>query len=338
MLDADEGYFFLNPAILQKLRPQVWGDLTATDAGLLLSVASGFNVYAITGNAIPTSPAFGAVPASATPALGEELLRIGVSLPLGSLGLGVSAFAGYTTLGDTTTGATQDHHNAFIGLNAGVLVPFSQTLSLDAAAGANYWNIYRSNNGVSAYLASTFDLTALARLNWTLMQNNVLHIFGQFNSWDRGYVLGTAALAKDVTTSLMAGLADEMRITEAILVFAGAYGAAGFHTTAADEVDSYSLYANGGLEAGFTKELTARLGISKNFYNVNYTQSTHVTTSSDGATTLFAGLGVNLGDLALDSRLGIPLLIGGPNFISGTVSALSVVLSGTYYLGAAKAK
>ncbi len=333
MLDADEGYFFLNPAILQKLRPQVWGDLTAFQAGLLLNPMGNFDVYAVTGLAL--APGFAAVPAPAIP-LTEELLRLGVSFPVGNISLGVSAFAGYTSQVNTAT--PTDNHNAAVGVNAGVIIPLSQTFNLDAAAGLTYWDYLRKTGGVNAYVAGTIDLVALARLNWVMAQNSLLHIYGQFNTVDRSYTLGAGGLTKDSTSNVVIGVSDELRVAEAVLVFAGVYGDASFHATAADENDIYSLVVNGGAEFGFTKELTGRLGIVKGFYTVNYLRSANTTTSSDGVTTLTAGLGLKLGDLALDSELGIPLLIGGPNFISGTVSPLSLVLSGTYYLGAAKSK
>src|SRR5271157_5237274 len=186
MLGTDEGYFFINPAAIQTLRPQVWGDLTATDAGLLLAAGGNFNLYFVTGLGATTA-GFGGIPGSPITPMANELLRAGVGFDVGKINVGISAFGA----GTAYSNATNSDQDLMVGLNGGVVLPLSTSLSLDAALGVTYWNIQRHliPAGPAEYSATPFDFSLSARLNLALAQANTLRFFGQFALLNRGYTL-----------------------------------------------------------------------------------------------------------------------------------------------------
>ena len=330
MLDADEGYFFIDPSIIEKLRAQVWGDLTSTSAGLLVNLGK-IDLYAVTGTPIAFS--FTGIPGTPINPLTEELMRLGVGFAAGNLDLGLSTFAGYTSYANATP---DSHQNLVVGLNAGVLLPVSSSMSLDAAAAVTYWSIQRHFTPANDYIATPIDFSARARLSWTIGQNNLLHVFGQYALMNRNYTMAGTATTRSIG-DLTAGLSDQMAISDAVMVFAGGYLNGNFTTTAADEVDIYTINAVAGGEFDVTKELAARIGIQKTLFTSTYTRSSGVTTSSNGTTSLTAGLGLTLGDLAVDAQVNVPMLTVGPNFISGFAAPWTMDLSATYYMGKPRA-
>jgi hypothetical protein len=334
MLEVNEGYFFINPAVLEKLRPQVWGDVWTTSAGLLLNLGK-VDLYAVTGmpvsfasfNGIPASPGFTAPT--------EELIRLGAGMNAGKVALGLSTFATYASYSNATPDSFQD---VVAGLNAGAWLPVSPTMSIDAAGAVTYWSVQRHYTPANDYVATPLDFGLRARLNWAIAQNNKVHVFGQYAFENRDYTLA-GTLTTSHTNDLAIGLSDEMQIGDALMVFAGGYYTGDFETTAADQVNASTIDAVAGAEYDFTKALAARVGIQKTLLSSTYTRSSGVTTTNNGAaaaTTLAAGLGLAVGDLAADMELSIPLLMLGPNFISGVASPWSMDLSVTYYLGAAR--
>ncbi len=269
MLGTDEGYFFINPAVLQKLRPQVWADLWTFDAGLLLNMGGSFNLYLVTGLPVSTA-SFTGVPATPIPAMTQELMRAGAGFTAGKMDVGISLFTAGTSYSD----ATNNDQDLMAGLNGGIVLSLSQSLSLDAAAGINYWSIQRHFTPANDYVATPLDIALRARLNMILAQSNTLRIFAQYNSGNRDYTLAGTTTARS-TTNLMGGLSDEMALSDAVMIFAGAYVDASLFAVAAGNTNTYTVNANAGSEVSLSKDVTARLGIQKTFATVTYVSATN---------------------------------------------------------------
>jgi hypothetical protein len=330
MLGYDEGYFFLNPAALQKLQPQIWGDLTTTDAGLLLNFGNKVNAYLVAG--LPITQNFTGIPVT-TPVmspLANQLAQVGVGFAVGNIDIGVSAFTGFKSYTD----ANNNNSDFVVGANGGAIIPFGQNLSLDAAGGVTFWSIQRHPVPTNDYVATPLDFSALARLNWVLAQNNTLHIYGRFAYTNRGYSLaGTNTAVSNI--DLVAGASDEMTITEGVLIFAGAYLDAS-STSTTTVAGTYTIVGNAGGELSLSKEVVARLGLAENFEVINTNTATNVTTVGGTSTALSGGVGLNFGNLTFDAEADVALFTDGPNFISGANTApWTLELSATYYFAKA---
>ncbi len=331
MLSLDEGYFFLNPAAIQQLRPQVWADLTATQAGLLLGLGNNFNLYVLTG--FPIAITFGGIPATAIVDPGQELIRAGVGFNIGKVNVGISSFVA----GAAYSNATNNHKDLILGVNGGAYIPLSANMTVDAAAGITYWDIERHFTPANDYVAQPLDFNALGRLSIALAQSNTLHIYGQFVSTNRGYTFPTGTTVANTNTGFTAGAADQMELGTNVMVFAGAYGTANRNSVAAGNTDTASYVANAGSEITLSNAVTARIGLQHVLAGVTYVSATNTTSQTGGGTTLSGGFGLNQGNLSVDAELSIPLLTIGPNFISGAYAAAwTADLSVTYYFAAAK--
>ncbi len=328
MVDVDEGFFFLNPAVLEQLRPQVWGDLWNAQAGVLVNPGGNFDLYLITGMPVDTA-SFGGIPGSPITPLARELLRAGVAFAAGGIDIGISAFTG----GTAYTDAANNDQDLVAGAIGGVVLPLSTSVSLDAAGGVTYWSIQRHFTPAADYVATPLDVSLAGRLNF-LSQANTFHVYGQFGYANRGYTLAGTATA-DTTSSLTAGVSDDLRPAPSVLVFAGSYVAATFNSVPAASTNTFLVNGNVGTEISLGTAAVARLGIQRVFSTIQYTSAANSTSTSDGPTTISGGFGLNLGDLTFDAQVSTGLILQGPNFISGASNNWMAALSATYYLGKA---
>jgi hypothetical protein len=330
MLGSDEGYFFLNPAAVEKLRPQIWGDLSATDAGLLLNLGGSVNAYLVMG--LPVVPNFtgATAPGGFTP-LADQIAQLGVGFSVGSVAIGVSAFTGYTAYSD----ASNTDSDFVVGANSGAIIPLGQALSLDVAAGVTLWSIQRHPVPANDYVATPVDFSALARLSWVLAQNNTMHIFARFASNDRSYSLAGASTARSIL-DIIGGVSDELTVVDGVLIFAGAYIEAA-STTTTTVAATYSIVGNAGGELSLGKDAVARLGLADTFETITTNSGTGVSSTAGAGLAMSGGVGLNIGNLTFDADVNIGLLTNGPYFIMGGAGpgAWTAELSATYYFGKA---
>ncbi len=328
MVDVDEGFFFLNPAVLEQLRPQVWGDLWNAQAGVLVNPSGSFDLYVVTGLPVDMT-SFNGIPGSPIPPLGRELLRAGVAFSTGTIDVGISGFAGATGYTD----ATNNDQDLVAGVSGGVVMPLSTAMSIDVAGGVTYWSIQRHYTPAADYVATPLDISVLGRLNF-LSQANTFHVYGQFGYANRGYTLA-GALTTDTTSSFVAGASDDLRPAQAVLIFGGAYAGASFNSVAAGTTNTLAVIGNAGTEISMGTSAVARLGIQKVFSVIQYASVGNATSTTDGPTTLSGGFGLTLGDLAFDAQVSTGLIRQGPYFISGATNDWTAALSVTYYFGKA---
>ncbi len=334
MIGLDETLFLLNPAILAELRPQVWLELTNPVAGgIILTPAKNLNITLITG--MPLDFTDFAIPADGINVT-QEQIRLGASLALGQLELGVTAM--YTGTGFTdTSAATQKDSNMVFDLGAGAIIIINpSTLNIDVAGDVKIWSLHREDP-VSTVTEDTtaFDFMALGRLNWVMVPNNEFHIFALFGLFDRSYTPPPAARVKNVITAFRAGFSDEINFTENIMAFAGGLFTMGIVSTDANDITTLDMNGNAGVEVWIIKEMAVRAGVHHNFWHnvANRANSTNATTEAAGATTIQCGTAVRLGDFLVDIHLDKDLVTNGPDFISGSGVPMSLTFTVTYYLG-----
>jgi hypothetical protein len=331
MISLDETLFALNPAILAELRPQVWGQLAPGYAGgIIVSPAKNINLYIVTGMPVAFGGFGGPVPATAN----QEQVRLGASMVLGQLDIGVTAMYTNMSASDDTTG--QKDNATVYDIGGGVIFVITPgTMNLDVAGDVKIWNLHAETDAGETYDTLTFDITALGRLNWKMIQNNTFHIFGEFGLFDRSYTPNAGSKVKQTTTGVLAGFSDEIQFTDSIMAFAGGLFTMGINSNDTTDVTAYEVDAVAGLEVAIIKEAIVRVGISHQFwyFGTDKDAETSGTTGANYATDLNCGLGVRLGELLVDAELNPAIFSQGPNFISGANNTLTVMLNVTYYLG-----
>jgi hypothetical protein len=338
MLSADEGYFLDNPAILMQLQPQLWVELTDLDGGLLLNPTNSMALYLLSGVDIDQT-GFAVIPASTTPVLNEELIRLGLGFSMGTLDLGVSASFGTTGASDDTTGAITNHHTILANFNGGILLTFSDKMNIDAAGGVSIWNLQREFEAAPAnkYDAGTLDFYASGRLNWAIFPKNTFHIYGKYIFENRSYTLGAAAKTDSIEHQITAGVSDEIQLMDNLLILAGAYFSGSY--TKVIGVNSNNLDVTGhlGTEVALNQNFMVRAGVVKGLWNSVYDGVGESGTINDSTTNIYLGLGIQLGNFALDMNVDTDLFIQGPNFITNsTPGNWTAEISCSYYFDKAK--
>jgi hypothetical protein len=339
MIGLDETLFLVNPALLADLQPQVWIEIVApVTGGVILSPMKNLNITVITG--LPLS--FGGflfVPAVPAINVTNEQIRLGASLSLGQLLFGLTAM--YTGTSETSTAVGAEHKNSNTVIDVGLgskIVINAGSLDLDVAGDFKLWNVHREANGnVVTYDTTTFDVTALGRLNWEAVSNNTFHILGLFNLLDRSYTPGAGARVKNVTTTINAGFSDEIKFTESIMAFAGALFSMGIFSTDTEDTTTLDISGNAGIEAWLIKEMAVRVGVQHGFWHNVSTRvgATSVTSEVLPGTSVECGLAAKIGDLLVDIHLNNNLITAGPNFISGMANNMSLDFTVTYHFGPA---
>jgi hypothetical protein len=349
MIGLDEALFGFNPAILAELRPQVWMMETAPaglpSGGIILNLLQNVNLYILTG--LPMSfTDFAVIPAPALNA-NQEQLRIGASLAIGPLDIGATAM--YTGMSQTNGTTGEKDTNTVIDLGGGVIIIINPaTMNIDVSGDVKIWNIHREPAaGNVTYDTTTFDISALGRLNWEPIQNNSFHILGGFGMVDRSYTPGAGPRVKAVTTNINAGFSDEIQFSESITAFAGGLFAASIISNDTTDITAISADVVAGLEVAIIKEAIFRAGVTHRLFYSESDRAANTSSSTDTippivapySTDFSCGLGIRIADLLIDMQVNRTFFLNGPYFVSGNpTTPFNASITVTYFLGPSKGR
>lgn len=338
MIGSDDTLIALNPAQLSFARPMVWGRAKQQPqvygCGVVFGFGPGTNLLVTTGAPYALA-GFGGTGFAALPPLTQEQFNAAFAFPLDKARLGFAA--SFTHVFSDRTEAPVAKNSVLVGsFAAGAFVDLAKGSSAEGSVKVAYHALESEAAGVKAYSASVFDVGAYGRFNAEIAPGNALRATARYAFKDRTYeqaLTGKNTVARHLATL---GLADELRLSEKTLVFAGLQG---FLRQDQNEADGDSrllqVQLAGGMESAFSDFLTFRIGAERAMFNLVEDATARTATNLESATDLSMGVGILIGELLFDLDLNIRLLSSGPDFISGVAPGpWSADLVATYYLDA----